>query len=71
MNEIARFLIVFGCVLLAAGGLLLVLGKIPGIGKLPGDMIIKREGFTLYFPIATSILLSIILSLIFNFINRR
>jgi hypothetical protein len=71
MNEIAKFLIVIGCVLLLAGVVLLFLGKIPGVGKLPGDIIIRKENFTFYFPLATCILLSLILSVIFHFINRR
>ena len=71
MNEIAKILILFGGILIFTGLLLLLFGKIPGIGKLPGDIIIKRENFTFYFPLATSILVSIILSLIFYFINRR
>lgn len=71
MNETARLLILLGCVLIFAGSLLLLLGKIPGLGRLPGDIIIKKENFTFYFPLATSILLSIILSLLFYFLNRR
>ena len=71
MNETARILIFLGCILIFAGGLLLLIAKIPGMGKLPGDIIIKKENFTFYFPIATSILLSIILSLLFYFLNRR
>ena len=71
MNDLAKYLIIFGCALFVAGVILLFLGKIPGLGKLPGDIIIKRENFTFYFPIATSILLSLILSVILYFINRR
>jgi len=45
--------------------------KIPFFGKLPGDFTIKRDNFTFYFPMATSILISIIASLIFYFLSRR
>ena len=71
MNEIARGLILAGVVLLALGGILLFLGKIPGFGRLPGDILIKRENFTFYFPIVTSLLLSLILTLVLYFFNRR
>ena len=71
MNEMAKILILFGGILIFTGLVLLLFGKIPGIGKLPGDIMIKKENFTFYFPLATSLLISLVLSLIFNFINRR
>jgi hypothetical protein len=71
MNEMAKFLMVIGGVLIVAGGVLFLLGKIPGVGRLPGDIYIKKENFTLYFPVATSLLLSVIVSLILYFFNRR
>ena len=71
MNDIAKTLIVLGALLILIGGMLVVLGKIPGVGKLPGDILIKKENFTFYFPLTTSILLSIILSLIMFFLNKR
>ena len=71
MNDIAKILILVGGICVVAGIVLLFLGKIPGIGRLPGDIIIKKDNFTFYFPLATSLLLSIVLSLIFYFINRR
>ena len=71
MNEMAKLLIFVGGICVFAGLILLLLGKISGIGRLPGDIIIKNENFTFYFPLATSILLSVILSFLFYFINRR
>ena len=71
MNDIARILILVGLAFLGFGVFLLVAGKIPGFGKFPGDIFIKKENFTFYFPITTSILLSIVLSLIFFLFNRR
>ena len=65
MSDLARILIVIGGILVAVGLALLVLPKIPWLGKLPGDIVIKRENFTFYFPLGTSILISVILSLIF------
>jgi hypothetical protein len=55
------------------GGIILVIGflmQFIKIGKLPGDIIIKKENATFYFPLMTSILLSVILSVVFYFIGR-
>jgi len=57
-------LVVAGLVIAAVGALLLLSGKIPWLGRLPGDILVKREKFTFYFPLATSLLISLILSLI-------
>jgi len=71
MNELGKSIIVIGFILIVVGALLTVTGKIPGIGKLPGDIFIKKENFSFYFPFATCILLSIALSLIMHFLNKR
>jgi uncharacterized protein HemY len=67
----------FGKILIFIGFLLILIGlifsfadKIPYIGKLPGDIYIKRKNFTFYFPITTCVLISIILSIIFYLISR-
>lgn len=73
IQHAAKFLIFLG-ILIAAVGVLLLLFRnsgIPFLGKLPGDIVIQRKNFTFYFPIATSIILSIILSLIFYFISKK
>jgi hypothetical protein len=70
-GSFGKLLILFGLILAAVGGLLLLIGKVPFIGKLPGDIYIQRKNFTFYFPLATSILLSIILTLLFSFFSRR
>jgi hypothetical protein len=64
-----RWLIVFGVVLIVAGLLWPVLQKL-GLGRLPGDIIVERENFRLYFPIMTSLIVSVVLSLILWFLNR-
>jgi len=70
LPELGKLLLILG-ILFVVIGLLLMLGpKIPFLGKLPGDFIVRRGNFTLYFPLATSILLSIVLTLIF-FIFRK
>jgi hypothetical protein len=70
LPEFGKMLLILG-ILFVVIGLILMLGpKIPFLGKLPGDFVIRRGNFTLYFPLATSILLSIVLTLIF-FIFRK
>jgi hypothetical protein len=71
MTAISKGLIVIGAVLILCGLCLHVFGKIPGIGRLPGDILIKKENFTLYVPITTSLLVSLILSLLFFVWNQR
>ncbi len=70
MGDVGRILIILGAVLIAAGLVILGIQKLPFLGKLPGDILIKRERFTLYFPIATSIVISILISLILYLINK-
>ncbi len=70
LPEFGKLLLILG-ILFVVIGLFLMLGpKIPLLGKLPGDFVVRRGNFTLYFPLATSILLSIVLTLIF-FIFRK
>jgi hypothetical protein len=71
MQEIGKTLIIFGAILLGVGLLLTFFQKIPFLGKLPGDILIQKKNFTFYFPVMTSILVSIILSLIFWIFSRR
>ncbi|MBI4687245.1 MAG: DUF2905 domain-containing protein [Nitrospirae bacterium] len=71
MQNLGRLLIITGAIIIVIGGLLMLSGRMPWIGKLPGDIIIQRKNFKFYFPLATSIILSIILTLIFWLISRR
>lgn len=71
MQAIAKTLIIFGAVLIGIGVILNFAGKIPFIGRLPGDIYIQKKNFSFYFPITTSILISIILSVIFWLFSRR
>jgi hypothetical protein len=70
LGALGKLLILFGVLIVVIGLLLLVGEKIPWVGRLPGDIIIKKERFTLYFPIATSILISIILTLLFTLFRK-
>lgn len=64
MPGLGKSLIIVGLLISLVGVLLTIAGKIPWIGRLPGDIFIKRDNFTFYFPLATSIIISILLSLI-------
>ena len=71
MDSLGKMLILVGVVLALLGGLLLVAGKIPYLGRLPGDIVIRRENWSVYFPLTTSILISILLTLLFSLFSRR
>jgi hypothetical protein len=60
---LGRALIFFGMVFIAFGLLLLLAPKVPWIGRLPGDIIVQRERFSFYFPLASCLLASVLLSL--------
>jgi hypothetical protein len=68
--DIGRTLIILGIVIFGIGVLLTATEKIPFLGKLPGDILIKKDGFTLYFPLATSIIISILLTLLLRLFDR-
>ena len=70
MGELARVMIIIGVVLIVIGLVMLVFPRLPFLGKLPGDILIKKEHLTFYFPLATSIVISIIISLILYLINK-
>jgi uncharacterized protein HemY len=70
MSDLGKMLIFFGLLLVVLGLVFSLVGKLPWIGNLPGDIIIQRERFTLYFPITTCILISVILSLVLYFFRR-
>jgi uncharacterized membrane protein YkgB len=65
-----KMLILLGVLIIVIGLLLLIGEKTPWIGRLPGDIIIKKKSFTFYFPLATSILISIILTLLFALFRK-
>ncbi len=71
LHEIGRLIIIVAVFLLLIGAILLLVDRIPFVGKLPGDIFIRRKSFAFYFPLATCILLSIILTLLARFFVRR
>jgi hypothetical protein len=70
-ENIGKNLILFGVILIALGALLVVFGRLPWIGKLPGDIVIKKGGVSFYFPLATMLILSLILTILFNVLGKR
>ncbi len=71
MNQIAKMFISFGILLIVIGLLLQLFGKVPGLGKLPGDIYIRKGSFSFYFPIVTSLLISVILTVLLNIFWRK
>ena len=67
--SVSRLLIVFGLVLVALGLLWPIISRI-GLGRLPGDIVVERENFSLYIPLATSLLISVVLNLVLWVLNR-
>ena len=64
-------LVIFGAALVIIGLLMIWLPKIPLLGKLPGDIVWRRGNFNFYFPLATGILLSVVLTLLFRLFFRK
>lgn len=71
ISYIGRFLVIVGLIIIALGLLLMTSGKFNWIGRLPGDIIIQKKNFTIYFPLATSILISLLITLIFWIFGRK
>jgi len=71
IDSIGKILILFGLILVLSGGLFLLVGKIPLLGKLPGDILVQKKGWSFYFPLTTCILISLFLSLLFFLFTRR
>ncbi|HOC08593.1 MAG: DUF2905 domain-containing protein [Clostridiales bacterium] len=69
-DAIGKIIITFGIIMVLVGGGLLLIGKL-GLGKLPGDIFFQRGNTTFYFPLATSLIVSLVLTIILNLIFRR
>jgi hypothetical protein len=70
-DSFAKLLIVCGVALALVGGLLVLVGKVPFLGRLPGDILVRRENWSVYFPLTTCIVISVVLTLLFSFFGRR
>lgn len=71
LHHIGKILVAMGLVIILIGGLLMLANKLPWLGRLPGDIVIERKNFSFYFPLATSILISIIVTLLLWILGRR
>jgi Protein of unknown function (DUF2905) len=75
MTDLGKILVAFGVVMLLLGGILLLAGslsgKVPWLGRLPGDIYIQRGGWSIYIPLGTSLLISVVLTLILAVFGRR
>jgi amino acid permease len=70
MNDIAKWLIIGGAILIAIGIFWQLFGKLLPLGRMPGDIVIERENMRIYFPIVTMLVVSIILSIILSIAGR-
>ena len=71
LNGFGKLLIILGGILIIVGAVVILAGKIPWLGRLPGDIYIERRNFSFFFPLTTSILISVILSLVLYIFSRR
>ncbi|MFA5499781.1 MAG: DUF2905 domain-containing protein [Candidatus Omnitrophota bacterium] len=71
MNSIGKTLILFGVVMIVVGGLFMLGAKVPWLGRLPGDIYVQKKNFSFFFPITTSILISVVISLILIFLRHK
>lgn len=70
MNNFGKILIFLGAILIGLGIFLNLIGKVPFLGRLPGDIYIQKKNFTFFFPLTTGIILSVLISVIL-FLFRR
>lgn len=70
LDGIARFVIIAGLGLAFFGVVLLLVGRLPFVGRLPGDIVIRKGNFTIFFPLVTFLLLSLVLTIVVNVIIR-
>jgi hypothetical protein len=70
MEGLGRLLIIAGIVLALGGIVVSVLGRVPWLGRLPGDILVRRDNFTLYFPLASCLLVSAVISVLLYIFRR-
>jgi hypothetical protein len=70
-DDLGKTLLIIGVLLAVLGGVMLLAGQLPWLGRLPGDISIERGNFRFYAPLATCLLLSLILTLVLNLLSRR
>ena len=70
-TDVGKALVALGLLIALAGVVLMLVGRVPWVGRLPGDIHIERGNFSFYFPLATSLLLSVVLTLLLYIVGRR
>jgi ribose/xylose/arabinose/galactoside ABC-type transport system permease subunit len=71
MTDVAKLVITVGILVTLVGVVLLLVGRVPWLGRLPGDVYVERGNWRFYFPLATSLLVSVVLSLLVWLLGRR
>jgi Protein of unknown function (DUF2905) len=71
LDDLGKVLVGFGLLIVLLGVVLLVAGRVPWLGRLPGDIYVRRGNWAFYFPLATSLIVSALLTLVFWILNRR
>jgi len=71
VEPLGKMILYIGIVLVIVGGFFILVSKVPWFGRLPGDISFRRGGLTIYLPITTMVLVSIVLTLIMNLVWRR
>lgn len=70
-SDLGKMLISFGAILLGIGLFITFAGKFFPLGRMPGDILVRKGNFTFYFPVITSIILSVVLTIILNFLAKK
>jgi hypothetical protein len=71
MGDLGKTLVVIGVVIAVVGLVLMLAGRVPWLGRLPGDIYIQRGNWSFYFPVVTSLVLSVLLTVLFWLFGRR
>jgi hypothetical protein len=70
-SDVGKALVALGLLIALAGVVIMLVGRVPWLGRLPGDIHIERGSFSFYFPLATSLVLSVVLTLLLYIVGRR
>lgn len=70
MTELGRWIVITGVILVVIGALVMLAGRVPGVGRLPGDIVWRKGNFTLFAPLGTMLVVSVVLTIILSIIAR-
>ena len=71
MNDLGKSLVLIGLLIVLVGAVLMLAGRVPWLGRLPGDIYVQRGNWSFYFPVVTSLVVSVLLTLLFWLFGRR